>query len=116
MSLFSRERRETHSRCRGESVSLPYREEANSFSLQKRECLSPLDVEEGGSSLYNIESVSPFDDSFLHKRNSVSLLYIDDAGFFSIQKRERISLLYVEEVASSPYNIESACSSICRGG
>ena len=98
------------------SLSLLYIEEAYSFSICRRESVSPLYVEDARSSLYNIESVSPFDDSFLHKRNSVSLLYIDDAGFFSIQKRERISLLYVEEAASSPYNIESAFSSICRGG
>ena len=97
-------------------MSLQYRVRREPF-LYKGERMYLLYIKRRENpSLYNIESVSPFDDSFLHTRNSVSLLYIDEAGFFSIQKRERIFLLYVEEVASSRYNIESACSSICRGG
>ena len=81
--------------------SLLYIEEADFFSIQKRECLSSiyrggdsaslLYVEEADSSLYNIESVSPLDDSFLHRGESVSLLYIEEADFFSIQKRECLS-------------------------
>ena len=112
------ERRQTDSLYKRESVSLSFIHRGGILLLYAKErvCLSPLYVEDAGSSLYNIESVSPFDDSVLHKRESVSLLYIDDASFFSIQQRERISLLYVEEAASALYKLERAFSSICRGG
>ena len=75
-----------------ESVTLPYREEADSFSIERRECLS---------SIYREESVSP--------------LYREERGPFSLYKRESVSLLYREEADSwrrdtlyPPYR-EGAC-------
>ena len=67
MSLLYIERRETPSLYKGESVSLLYREEADSFSIGMRETHS------------------------LCKGESVSPLVIEEADTFSIKRRECLS-------------------------
>ena len=71
VSLFSIERRDTPSLCRGDSVSLVYGEEAGSFSLQERE-------------------------SLFYRRESARLLYSEERDFFALQRRESVSPFSIE--------------------
>ena len=80
------ERREVSSQYTGRSVSLLYREEIDSFSIKKRECLA-LNRIETLSTRYKQERETPS----LYKGESVSLLYIEEADSFSTQRRECIS-------------------------
>ncbi len=93
-------RRQTPSLYNGESVSLLDREKAGSLSIQERECLpstcragTPLLCTEDRVSLFSIERRQT---PSLYRRESVALLYVEeaDSSLFSI---ESISLLYVEE-------------------
>ena len=59
---------------RGESFPMPYVEEADSFSIQRGECL------------------------FIHKAESVPVLYVEEADSFSVQGRD--CLLYTSERVS----------------
>ena len=72
-----RERRETPSLYKGESVSRLNREEADSSCIERRECLSS--IQRGQR------------DSFLYKGESVSLLYREERDPFAIQGRECLS-------------------------
>ena len=74
MSLFSIERRDTPSLCRGDSVSLLYGEEADSFSLQERE-------------------------SLFYRRESARLLYSEERDFFALQRRESVSPFFIERTS-----------------
>ena len=71
MPLLSIERRETPSVYHGERVYL--------VSIRGEESVSLLYREEADSSLYNIEIVP--------------LLYVEEAGFFSVQRRGCLSSL-----------------------
>ena len=59
---------------RGESFPMLYVEEADSFSIQRGECL------------------------FIHKAESVPVLYVEEADSFSVQGRD--CLLYTSESVS----------------
>ena len=61
----------------GESFPMPYVEEADSFSVQRGECL------------------------FIHKAESVPVLYVEEADSFSVQGRD--CLLHTEERVSLCY-------------
>ena len=86
---------------RGENVPLLSLEEADSLSRKRRECL--LYTEERVSrclmerrqtpSLYREESAC-----FLHKAESVPLLYVGEADYFSVQGKE--CLLYTSDRVS----------------
>ena len=82
----------------GASVSLPYGEEADSFYIERRECLS---------SIYREESVSP--------------LYRRERGPFSLYKSERVYLFSIErrqthggETLSIPLTEKGPVSSLSR--
>ena len=89
----------------GESVSLLDGEKAGSFSIQKRECLpstcragTPLLCTEDRVSLFSIgrwQTPSPY------RRASVSLLYVEEADSFRVQRGECLSFLYVDEADSA---------------
>ena len=84
MSLFYKGRRETPSRCRGECVSLPYREDdILLLSLCIGECVPLLYREDDLLLLCAEERVcSP------HRGESVPLLSVEEADSFSVQRRE----------------------------
>ena len=89
-----------------ESVSLLYRAEANSSSLQRRESLPSLN--RGDSfSLTRIDCLSSrwrIEIPPLCRRESVALLY----------REERHSLLYTEDAASL-FSIKRRTPSLCKG-
>ena len=71
-------------------------EEADFFSLKKRESDPLLYVEDADSSVYNIENVFLLcveEADLFSIQKSVPLLYVEEADFFSIQKRESVSSL-----------------------
>ncbi len=70
--LYTEER--VSSLHRGDSSPMPYVEEADSFSVQRGECL------------------------FIHKAESVPVLYVEEADSFSVQGRD--CLLYTSERVS----------------
>ena len=76
MSLLYIERRETPPLYKGESVSLLYREEADSFSIERRESLLYIERRETPS---------------LFKGESVPLPHTEEADTFSIKRRECLS-------------------------
>ena len=79
-------RRQTPSLYRGESVSLLYREEAYTFSIQKREC--PLAICTGGRLLLRLYAMGIV--SSPHGGEIALLLYVKEADSFSVQKRESV--------------------------
>ena len=127
MSLPYLRRRQTSSSYIGDIVSvLHHREEAASFLVQMRKRIAPtcgrgrllLDTEERVS-LFSIERKQTL--SF-YRGDSASLLYREEAGFFSIQKRwclsslERsvcVPLLYKEERHTPSRSKEDIAMRMC---